>query len=75
MPKDSDSRGYYNTLSMTFELSQPDEVLYVASSQPYTYYRLQVYLEGIEKVAKLNHSIYFRKECLALTLSSNSARC
>ena len=31
IPKDSDTRGCYNTLTMTIEITQPDEVLYIAS--------------------------------------------
>ena len=61
MPKDSNTKGFYNTLTFSLDQTQPNDVLYVAASQPYTYSRLVSYLENIVKVAKLNHNIYWRR--------------
>jgi hypothetical protein len=45
--------------------------MYLAAAIPYSYSRLVSYLDRIEKTAKLNGNIHFRKEGLALSISSN----
>ena len=44
IPKDSNTKGLYNTLTFMIDQTLPNEVLYVAASQPYTYSRLINYL-------------------------------
>lgn len=38
---------------------------------PYTYSKLLKYIDTVEKVAKLNTNIYFKKETAGTTISNN----
>jgi murein tripeptide amidase MpaA len=61
----------YNTLSFTLEQKYDNDIIYVAASIPYSYSRLLSLLSNVEKVAKLNSNIYFKKESHISTISSN----
>ena len=45
--------------------------MYVAASIPYSYSRLVRFLDSVEKVARLNSSIYLKKETHINSISSN----
>jgi hypothetical protein len=69
--KDDSGKSRFNTLAFTYEQTEENDVIYFAAGLPYTYSKLIAYIDVMERVAKSNSSLYFRKEGLTSTVSSN----
>ena len=67
----SEKETTYNTLTFCYDVKYDDDLIYFASNMPYTYSKLLKYIDTVEKVAKLNTNIYFKKETAGTTISNN----
>lgn len=61
----------YNTLSFQYDILYEDDLIYFAANVPYSYTKMLRFIDSIEKIAKLNSNIYFKRENKALSISSN----
>lgn len=69
--KDETTKQRYNTLTWTYEQTEESDVVYFAAGVPYSYSKLMSFIENMERSAKNNGNLYFRRETLAATISGN----
>lgn len=66
-----DTKDKYNTLSFYLDQKYDNDIIYIAANIPYSYSKMLKFIENIEKISKLNQHIYFKREVLTKSISSN----
>ena len=67
----ADQATNYNTLSFQYDCKYSDDLIFIAANLPYSYTKMLKFIDHVEKIAKLNSSLYLKRETIALSISSN----